>query len=105
MDTDRDQDRPGPNDTLLTDLLVAGLENQGGRRLFQTPLGKGREGFIEPLVEDTDAEGREAVPRELLGDRFHLPGGDAFTDISAKAATNAFSERGSRSKRAVWNWP
>ena len=34
MDTDRDQDRPGPNDTLLTGLLVAGIENQVGIRLL-----------------------------------------------------------------------
>ena len=78
MDTDRDQDRPGPNNTLLTDLLVAGIENQVGIRLFQTPLGKGREGLIEPLVEDADAGGREAVPAELLRDRFDLAGGDAL---------------------------
>ena len=63
MDTDRDQDRPGPNDTPLTDLLVTGIENQVGIRLFQTPLGKSREGFIEPLVEDADAGGRETLAR------------------------------------------
>jgi hypothetical protein len=63
MNTDRDQDRPGPDDTLLTGLLVAGIENQVGIRLFQTPLGKGREGLVEPLVEDADAGGRETLAR------------------------------------------
>ena len=61
IDTDRDQDRLGPDDTPFTDLLVTGIENQVGIRLFQTPLGKGREGLIEPLVEDADAEGRETL--------------------------------------------
>ncbi len=34
IDTDRDQDRLGPDDTLLTGLLVAGIENQVGIRLL-----------------------------------------------------------------------
>jgi hypothetical protein len=46
---------------LDSDLLVAGIENQGGIRLFQAPLGKSRERLVEPLVEDADAEGREAL--------------------------------------------
>ncbi len=28
MNTDRDQDRPGPDDTPFTDLLVTGIENK-----------------------------------------------------------------------------
>ena len=49
-----------------------------GKGLGKGALGKGREAFVQALVDGGDGGGREGMAAEFLGDRLHLPFRDAL---------------------------
>ncbi len=93
VDADRDQDRLGTDHAAFAHLLVTGIEDEVGVGFVEASFGKLRECGIETVVDRTDAGRGKLVATELLGDRLDLAGGDPCPYISARAATNAFSER------------
>ena len=71
-------DRLARHHAAFPHLLVARVEDEIGKGLFEGASGKGLEAFVQTLVDGGDGRGRKGVAAELLGDRLDLPGRDTL---------------------------
>ena len=78
VDADRDQHRLAHDHAALAHLLIASLEDEVGKGLFEGARGKSFEALVQALVDGGHGGGREGVAAQLLGDRLDLAGRDAL---------------------------
>jgi hypothetical protein len=78
VDADRDQHRLAHDDAGFAHLLVAGIEDEVGKRLLKRALGKRLQALVQAFVDGRDRRGREGMTAQLLRDRLDLPGRHAL---------------------------
>jgi pimeloyl-ACP methyl ester carboxylesterase len=82
VDADRDQHRLARNNPVIPHLLIAGVQDQIGKRFLQPALAERLQRCIQPLVDRADRRGREAMADLLAARVQRLPSGSCGTFLA-----------------------